>query len=679
MSPNFERPEGTTRTIRIVGRGLPGKSAYEIALDHGFVGTEAEWLASLGGTAHGVPPGGLSGQVLAKSSDADFSAAWIDPPTGSAAPSQWLVILDEGQSNRAGMGGPASVDPVIDWMDDRIFQFSPDGGAVLVNGTPTAQPGYARQLVKASAVLRSPHGETWIGGLGPSPAMAFARAMVPYLPAGTNIVIIPCSVPGSGLVNSSWKAPDGELFLQAVSAATAFMTLYPDAELAYILTNQGENEAASSTVTPAEFEAAWYAKYAAYRTLIPNAASAAIIVGSMVPEWVEAGAGASPPALHGAEIDLIHRLTPQRLDRAVYVAGPRNRFKPGDTIHYNADGGRELGRRMAEKARSTALTSNGSMSAPTSLQALGTTISWQVPTSDAPGFAIEHRPAGSTDAWSRIVVAPRDYYRPGDTLTYPLQGLSEANEVRVAGLMRDTSGPFSPSIVVTPAQLPTPWSDLDFAAATITGGRVVSVPSTGTDPTPWAAPANKQPLPGSVNGHAALQTSVGNSLLIGPTLPLGSYTLFALVRHIDLAGGGTYFSTVEFFTRYLVWRGASVPTHVYASMNGNGAIVDSGPVLAPDKWFAIAQVFDPAAAAGDELTLYVNGVTVGQGAAALWAPDTTGIVLNAIGGTTEGDGNQGGNNAVYGRVTVWTAALAADEIAAISADAAAVLGVTLGE
>lgn len=31
------------------GGGADGKSAYEVAVDNGFVGTEAEWLASLKG------------------------------------------------------------------------------------------------------------------------------------------------------------------------------------------------------------------------------------------------------------------------------------------------------------------------------------------------------------------------------------------------------------------------------------------------------------------------------------------------------------------------------------------------------------------------------------------------------------------------------------------------------
>lgn len=37
-----------------IGTGVDGKSAYEIAVDNGFVGTEEEWLASLSATADGT-------------------------------------------------------------------------------------------------------------------------------------------------------------------------------------------------------------------------------------------------------------------------------------------------------------------------------------------------------------------------------------------------------------------------------------------------------------------------------------------------------------------------------------------------------------------------------------------------------------------------------------------------
>lgn len=53
--------------------GANGKSAYEIAVDHGFSGTEAQWLASLAG-----PPGpaGESGSdyVLTAQDKSDIAA-----------------------------------------------------------------------------------------------------------------------------------------------------------------------------------------------------------------------------------------------------------------------------------------------------------------------------------------------------------------------------------------------------------------------------------------------------------------------------------------------------------------------------------------------------------------------------------------------------------------------------
>lgn len=53
--------DATSVVLPYYAKGDPGESAYQIAVDHGYVGTEEEWLASL----HGVPgaqgPQGLQG------------------------------------------------------------------------------------------------------------------------------------------------------------------------------------------------------------------------------------------------------------------------------------------------------------------------------------------------------------------------------------------------------------------------------------------------------------------------------------------------------------------------------------------------------------------------------------------------------------------------------------------
>lgn len=65
-------------------QGADGKSAYEIALENGFVGSETEWLESLRGeTGPGVPDGGTAGQLLGKT---ESGTAWIDPPQSGVQP-----------------------------------------------------------------------------------------------------------------------------------------------------------------------------------------------------------------------------------------------------------------------------------------------------------------------------------------------------------------------------------------------------------------------------------------------------------------------------------------------------------------------------------------------------------------------------------------------------------------
>ena len=49
---------------------IQGKSAYDVAVDNGFIGTEAEWLTSLqgadGADGVGIPVGGTDGQVIVR-------------------------------------------------------------------------------------------------------------------------------------------------------------------------------------------------------------------------------------------------------------------------------------------------------------------------------------------------------------------------------------------------------------------------------------------------------------------------------------------------------------------------------------------------------------------------------------------------------------------------------------
>ncbi len=86
-----------------ISEATNGLSAYQIAVENGYIGTEAEWLLSLKGetgeqgpqgeqgiqgeqgeqgpqgeTGEGIAQGGTTGQILAKASELDYDTEWID-------------------------------------------------------------------------------------------------------------------------------------------------------------------------------------------------------------------------------------------------------------------------------------------------------------------------------------------------------------------------------------------------------------------------------------------------------------------------------------------------------------------------------------------------------------------------------------------------------------------------
>lgn len=94
--------------------GADGDSAYQVAVANGFIGTEAEWLASLvgpqgpqgvqgeqgiqgpagadgatGPAGPGVAAGGTAGQVLTKIDGTDYNTEWTDPAGGGGV--DWAV------------------------------------------------------------------------------------------------------------------------------------------------------------------------------------------------------------------------------------------------------------------------------------------------------------------------------------------------------------------------------------------------------------------------------------------------------------------------------------------------------------------------------------------------------------------------------------------------------------
>ena len=65
--------------------GQAGKVPAVNATEDGLV------FAGAPAAENGIPPGGTEGQILAKASDADYDAAWVDPPAGGGYSIGWNI------------------------------------------------------------------------------------------------------------------------------------------------------------------------------------------------------------------------------------------------------------------------------------------------------------------------------------------------------------------------------------------------------------------------------------------------------------------------------------------------------------------------------------------------------------------------------------------------------------
>jgi hypothetical protein len=125
--------------------GPTGPSAYDVAVADGFVGDEAAWLASLigatGPSGAGLPGGGTTGQVLAKSSEDDYAYTWTAPTT----PLTDSASLRAALSDETGTGlavfatSPTITTPTInvgsDATGDILYRGGGGGLARLAPGT----------------------------------------------------------------------------------------------------------------------------------------------------------------------------------------------------------------------------------------------------------------------------------------------------------------------------------------------------------------------------------------------------------------------------------------------------------------------------------------------------------------------------------------------------------------
>ncbi|MGV9669281.1 sialate O-acetylesterase [Gordonia sp. NPDC003504] len=285
----------------------------------------AEWVPSADDLrVHGDAPGVVQLKIRAK--DVVKRALATGTPVPQAA--RYRVVAVLGQSNAHGAGQSAS-DDVPD-TDPRVHQWAGCGRRrdrillatdPLLHGTPGAGVGFA----------------TTFGGLL-AQQTGDAVLLVPAARGDTSFH------PKNGF---TWDPDDDatrvNLFDRSVrQIAGALRTAGPDSELSAVLWHQGESDVPLTSPTRYQNR---------LDTLITRLrgrfGTVPFIIGQMVPEEIANG----HPGYPG--IDAVHRSTPTRHDLCAFVAGPDGMHNPGESIHYNAAGARELGRRMFADYRDT--------------------------------------------------------------------------------------------------------------------------------------------------------------------------------------------------------------------------------------------------------------------------------------------------------------------------------------
>lgn len=248
--------------------------------------------------------------------------------TAKAPGAGYDVFLIAGQSNALGAG--LGFDARLDRPHEMVHQFAGSGrkaGRTLVGEHPLWHH------TRASGV-----------GFGPM----FGRLHIET--TGRPVLLVPAARGESGFHpqnGSSWDVEDQpgtvNLFTFACQQVSTALATHPGSELRGILWHQGETDARHAPEVYAEKLDALISGFRDEFGQVP------FILGQMSPDRMAEAAEEVP----GYQVvDAAHRDTPNRVPAASFVEAPAGMYNsPGDKLHFNAAGQRELGRRYYQAYR----------------------------------------------------------------------------------------------------------------------------------------------------------------------------------------------------------------------------------------------------------------------------------------------------------------------------------------
>lgn len=234
----------------------------------------------------------------------------------------YLVVPILGQSNAFGMG--LGLDPEgLDRAHPAVHQWAMSG------------PSKGTAVLGVDPLFHEiPAGRVGFG-------VTFAKRLADA--TSRSVLLIPGARGDTSFTPKNGYTWDGEdrstrvnLYRQAVAAIDAALARYPGSEVAAVLWHQGETDV--PLMSPTAYQGKLDGLIVDLR--MRYGADTPIVLGQMVPEEMER----SGKPYDG--IDAVHRDTPNRLHRTVFVPGPRSAFNSETDRHYSAAGLRELADRM---------------------------------------------------------------------------------------------------------------------------------------------------------------------------------------------------------------------------------------------------------------------------------------------------------------------------------------------
>lgn len=425
--------------------GLDGLSAYEVAAFNGFTGTEAEWLESLKPdpnhthddryyTETEVDTLLSSKQDSVSTTDQNYTYAIVDESnnvalgvnreghthlnrTDTSDIKELHMFILAGQSNMSGRARPYVE---RDTTDRRIFQY-----------------GSTRKVIERATVPLDMHDTP----LGMSYSTVFAREYLKKMPEGVALLLVPCAHGGTGFTTTTespaptgystntagtWQvgytASTANLYDQmldqisaAIVAAENMFNITPEPK--GLLWHQGENDAYNG-ITKESYETFITALLDGVRSHV-SSPNLPVVVGGMVPEWIDATAGASA-------VDSAHKSLLVSRSNTAFVPGKRGTGQEGDIVHYGLDGVEYLGAETLSGYYNAVANDTTFPLTPVSdiyayKASTNVYVSWRAPLCRVSHYDLEYRIDGG--AWTSVVMS--DTHSRGTTITGVADGLCE--------------------------------------------------------------------------------------------------------------------------------------------------------------------------------------------------------------------------------------------------------------